>query len=223
MTKTTNKKSTDDGIRLVESTVVEMGKIVQVEGLLEKAAGLVASFVGKTEGQLAETENAIANLISGALTVEELSAKYGSMSVAEAAQAKEQLALTLNSIQVEIEKQKVAQSAIMLNKQKAFTALAGLRASFEIEERSQQTMDAKGKADFAEKDRLLNDDKRQSDLQFKSDRNSLDRQEQESKLAHKAEVTQLGDRIRTAVQKKLGAIAGYKEGEAEQVVRRLQR
>jgi len=221
MTKATKKESSN--IRLVESTVVEMGKVVHVEGLLEKAAGLVANFIGKTEGQLAETENAIANLISGALTVEELSARYGSMTVTEAAKAKDQLALTLNSIQVEIEKQKVTQGAIALNKEKAFTALAGLKASFQIEERSQQVMDAKGKADFAEKDRLLNEDKRQSDLQFKSDRNSLDRQDQESKLGHKAEVNQLGDRIRVAVQKKLGAIAGYKEGEAEQVARRLQR
>lgn len=178
----------------------------QVFSLIEKASGLVAKFTSAAEDRLAATETAITQLMAGELSIDDLAAQYGELSVAEADAAKVQLSRVMNSLEVQIEKTLVERKGIQLNKEKTFTALAGLKAAFEIKSESERVADARDESFYQADKREQNNVARNQDIDFRMATNALDKQDKDGRISHKQQMNTLGDRFRKAIR------TGYEAG-----------
>lgn len=190
----------------------------QVFSLIEKASGLVAKFTASAEDRLSATESAMTQLMSGELSIDQLASQYGELSVAEADAAKIQLSRVMNSLEVQIEKTLVERKGIALNKEKTFTALAGLKAAFEIQAESERVADSRDEALYQSDKRGQNNVARNQDIDFRMASNALDKQDKDGRISHKQQMNTLGDRFRAAVRTGFEAGVKLKEFDAERKV-----
>lgn len=190
----------------------------QVFSLIEKASSLVVKFTQTAEDRLAATETAMTQLMSGEMSIDQLASQYGELSVAEADAAKLQLSRVMNSLEVQIEKTLVERKGIQLNKERTFTALAGLKAAFEIQAESERVADARDEALYQGDKRGQNNVARNQDIDFRMASNVLDKQDKDSRVAHKQQMNTLGDRFRSAIRTGYEAGVKLKEFDAERKV-----
>lgn len=204
--------------RPVKAELVDDTGDRQVFSLIEKASGLVAKFTATAEDRLAATESAMTQLMSGELSIDQLASQYGELSVAEADAAKLQLSRVMNSLEVQIEKTLVERKGIQLNKEKTFTALAGLKAAFEIQAESERVADARDEALYQGDKRGQNNVARNQDIDFRMASNVLDKQDKDGRISHKQQMNTLGDRFRAAIRTGYEAGVKLKEFDAERKV-----
>lgn len=169
--------------------------------LLGEASSLVAKFTATADQRVELVEQEMTALMSGEMSVEQLAAKYGELSVAEADAAKHQLYRVMNSLEVEIDKTLVERKGIQLQKEKAFTVLAGLKAAFQVQGEAEKVADARDEAFYQADKRDQNNVARTQDIQYRIGWNALDKAEKSDRLAHKDQMNTIESKIRAAIRK----------------------
>lgn len=189
--------------------------VPSLDNLVEKVMLIAERSSAIASTKLGEIESSISSLIEGSITSAQLVDMYGKLSPLERDRQIHDLDQVRNAIAVQIEKEKVNQSAIRLQKEKATTVFTGLKAAFELQTMAEKTMDEKQEAEYEGEKRLLNEADRQSELAFKSDRNKLTQTDRDNRIDHQAKVNQISESLRMAVRTKLSAIADRKTAQAE--------
>lgn len=184
----------------------------------EKLAGMVSSFFDKAEDRLGKTEEAIASLLDGNLTVAQLAQSYGSMTLAESTKQRDELQKVLNSIAVQADKVLVERAGMRLEKERAWNALTSLQYAFELQAKAEVVGDAQDERDYQIDKRAEKNVTRHQDIDYRKSINTLDKEDKDSRVAHKKTMNSLGDRWRSAIRRGVEADVQVKEYKTEQRV-----
>lgn len=186
---------------------VHHGELVDDRGdrdafsLLEKASSLVAKFTETADQRVELVEAEMSALMSGEMSIDQLAAKYGEMSVSEADALKHQLSRVMNSIEVAIEKTLVERKGIELQKERTFTVLAGLKAAFQIQAETEKVADARDEALYQGDVRAQKNVTRNQDIDYRIGWNQLDAQDKADRLNHKSQMNDFDAKIRAAIRR----------------------
>ncbi len=184
----------------------------------EKLSGMVSVFFDKADDRLGKTEEAIASLLDGQLTVSQLSQEYGSMNLADAIKTRDELQKTMNAIAVSYDKVLVERAGMRLQKEKAWNSLQGLQYAFELQSKAEIVQDSQDERDYQQDKRKEKNTSRHQDIDFRKDINALDKADKSSRVQHKSAMNTLGDRWRAAIIKGVDAGTQVKEFQAEQKI-----
>ena len=198
----------------IKKVTPEIVPTISLDSLVDKVVEIAERSSAIASTKLSEIESSINSLIEGSLTSTELVDRYGALSPLERDQQIHELEQVKNAIAVQIEKEKVNQSAIGLQKQKAKTVFTGLKAAFNMQTMAEETMDAKQESEYRGEKRLLNQADRQNELDYKAQRNELVKTDRANKIDHLTEVNEIKSTIRKAVRSRLNAIATRKTAQA---------
>jgi hypothetical protein len=154
--------------------------VKMVEGLEQMIASSVASAEGKLQAISADIEG----LTAGKLTVEEISSKYGELTLAQADELTQQLERVNNSLIVEKAKTLTEREAISVKTEQALTQLAGLKSAFILQAAATDVADAKDEADYREQVRDQKNVTRSQDIDYRRVKNELDKADKADKIAH---------------------------------------
>jgi hypothetical protein len=169
--------------------------------LLEQASSLVAKFTAVTSDRVELVEQEMMGLMSGDLTVDQLQAKYGALDAVEADAIKHQLSRVMNAMGVEIEKTLVERKGIQVQKEKALTALSGLKAAFELQSEAEKVADTRDEAAYQGDKRQQSNITRTQDIRYRSDWNRLDQEDKVDRINHKSQINDIESRIRAVIRK----------------------
>lgn len=169
--------------------------------LLEKASSLVAKFTETADKRIETVEAEMTALMSGEMSIDALAAKYGEMSVSEADALKHQLSRVMNSIEVAIDKTLVERKGVELQKERAFTALAGLKAAFQIQAETEKVADARDEALYQGDVRAQKNVTRNQDIDYRIGWNQLDKEDKDDRLSHKSQMNAFDQKFRAAIRR----------------------
>lgn len=171
-----------------------------VENHLERSQNLVTALNGKVGDRLSNVEQQLSSLMSGELTVDQLVASYGELSLAEANQAKEQLSRVLNSVEVGLAKTEVEKASIKLKTEQALVSLEALRSGFRVQAASEKTADAQDEALYQADKRETKNEARQEDIGFRRDRNRLTKEDNQDTLEHQKDMNDIQSQFRGSIR-----------------------
>ncbi len=191
--------------------------------LVEKAAGLVARFTEVADKRIEVVEQEMSALMSGEMTVDQLAEKYGEKNLAEADALKAQLQRVMNSMEVEIAKTQTERKGIEVQKEKAFTALAGLKAAFQIQAESEKVADARDEALYQSDKRSQNNVTRNQDIEYRIGWNELDAADKADKLSHKQQMNSFESAFRAAIRRGAEARLQVRQFQTDRQVTAAQR
>lgn len=207
-----------------DGELVEGDRLQTAFTLLEKAAGLVAQVTEATDQRIEVVEREMGALLSGQTSIDELVTRYGRMSASEADSLKHQLSEVMHSMDVQIHKSLTERKGIQVQKERAFTALAGLKAAYQIQGESEKVADARDEAEYQGQVREQKNVTRAQDIEFRTGRNQLEKEDKSDRLSHQQQMNSFEQRIRTAIQKGAAArteLQGWKAARAVTATERV--
>lgn len=218
---------TDQAGSLAASAPVIDGELVsdnrKLYDLTEKASLMVASFGGKASDRVDQSEKLMAQLVSGEITVDELSSQFGELSIPETEEKKARLARVINAISVECQKLDVEAAGIELQSKKALTALGGLKAAFKVQAEAEKTQDAADDAQHQASIREANNVARSQDVDYRTETNRIDKEDKQDRIEHKTSMLDNAKQFRAATRKGSKAGLELQETKTEQKVNRINR